>query len=89
MYLDPSKTPKDHEFYLKAIEARNDEEDSYWNTIFSTRFQRDNISWIDIGKADSSQTISNATIPILDDYFWSVSNIGVRIGEDDKKAFAY
>jgi hypothetical protein len=43
-------------------------------TFFSTRFQRDFISWIDIGTPDDTQNNGDAvTIDVFDDFFWSTS----------------
>lgn len=60
--------------------------------MFSTRFttKPNTISWIDIGTPDDEQTQNRTvTTSVQDDYFWSVSNGGVRFGEDDTKAFSY
>ena len=58
--------------------------------MFSTRFTRRYISWIDIGAPDKfEQTTEPVFLKTFDDYFWSVSNEGVRIGESNKNAYTY
>lgn len=59
--------------------------------MFSTRFSRgDFVSWIDIGAPDagmvSSEPIGIDTVP---DYFWSMANQGVRIGEKEAGAYTF
>ena len=48
------------------------------------------ISWVDFGKPNKSETVSEPVVmENLEDYFWSFTNEGVRIGENDSNAFAY
>ena len=72
-------------FYLEGLESSGEE------TVFSTRFQKTNISWIDIGAPDANQGKLDETV-VMDgkkDYFWSSSNEGVRFGTSKTKAFSY
>ena len=83
MLLNPSATPKDRDYYLTALGAGEE-------TMFSTRFRAGFVSWIDIGAPDAAQnTTEPIGIDIVDDYFWSVSNEGVRIGETEGGAFTF
>ena len=58
--------------------------------IFSTRFVRDFISWIDIGTPDLGQ---NKEAPVnitnIPDFFWSMKMEGVRFGERNENAWTF
>lgn len=83
MKLAPNRTPKDHDYYLTALAGSEE-------PTFSTRFQRDFISWIDIGTPDLSNNKTEMLGWDLErDYFWSVPNSGIRIGEKKEDAWAY
>lgn len=58
--------------------------------IFSTRFVRDFISWIDIGTPDLSQNKEEpVTITNIPDFFWSMKMEGVRFGEKKENAWTF
>jgi len=58
--------------------------------FFSTRFQRDFISWIDIGTPDLKQNKTESIyIDVFDDFFWSTTLQGVRYGTRRDKAFTF
>jgi len=73
----------DHNFLLAPGSAKRKNlntmmlsalKDSGEETFFSTRYQRDFISWIDIGTPDSSQNKTEpVTIDTNNDFFWSTS----------------
>ena len=73
----------DERFLLAPGSAKNDKFDANVlaalknygeETVFSTRFQRDFISWIDIGTPDSNQSKGEpVSLNTFDDFFWSTS----------------
>ena len=89
----------DHPFLLAPGSVRSDQtmflevfRDTFFGEepFFSTRFQRDYISWIDIGMPDESQSKSEpVTIDCFDDFFWSMALQGVRFGTSSDMAFTF
>jgi len=82
MMLNEALTPTEKRFLLGEVQLTEQK--------FSTRFQRKYVSWIDFGKPDTKQIAEEPVeITAVDDFFWSVSSQGVRIGEDNVKAFRF
>ena len=57
---------------------------------FSTRFEKNSISWVDFGEPDENEgTDVNGTafIRAPNDYFWSSGLDAIQIGESDNYGF--
>lgn len=82
MILNPYRTPKDHAFFLDKLDLTTSQ--------FSTRFSKSILSYVDFGEADTAQGFANAQQLYAEpDYFWSLPNEGIRIGEGDQSFFGY
>ena len=69
--LEPGSTKRKNFNDTSVLQALKDYGEE---PIFSTRFQRDFISWIDIGTPDDSQNKTAAyTIDTFNDFFWSTT----------------
>ena len=78
------KRPNLSTMFLSALSDYGEE------PFFSTRFQRDFISWIDIGTPDLKQNKTESIyIDVFDDFFWSTTLQGVRYGTRRDKAFTF
>ena len=85
--LAPEASPKigDAKFFLEKFVFEDKIE-----SAFTTRLIKGYISWVDIGEPDSREQVHEpAYMGVYDDYFWSLNNQGIRIGEDDAFAFTY
>ena len=85
--LAPEVSPKigDAKFFLEKFVFEDKIE-----SAFTTRLIKGYISWVDIGEPDSREQVHEPVyMGVYDDYFWSLNNQGIRIGEDDAFAFTY
>lgn len=82
MLLNPYQSFSDSSFLLDNLDLTTSQ--------FSTRFSKSILSYVDFGKADEGQGFANAQKLYAEpDFFWSLPNEGIRIGEDSQNFFGY
>lgn len=82
MILNPYRQLSTHAFFLDKLNLTASQ--------FSTRFSKSILSYVDFGEADVSQGFANAQQLYAEpDYFWSLPNEGIRIGENESSLFGY